>query len=129
MATHELKCLDVYFDAIQDGRKRFEWRYNRGFQEGDTIILHRINDKGRYNGQVLIVNVTYVLSGVMNIPQNWCILSIVLEKPEVRFPTNTCYRCGITRAYHKKTRDGCSVWGTHYRTHLWTIRRKKEAEG
>jgi hypothetical protein len=47
----------------------------------------------------------------------------------IRFPTNTCYRCGITRAYHKKTRAGCSVWGTHYRTHLWTIRRKKEAEG
>lgn len=40
---HELKCHDVYFDAIQSGLKSFEVRRDdRGFQKGDTVRLIRM---------------------------------------------------------------------------------------
>lgn len=40
--THELKCHDVYFDAIERGEKTFEIRRDdRGFQKGDFVTLVR----------------------------------------------------------------------------------------
>lgn len=39
---HDLKCWDVYWDAISNGEKTFEVRRDdRGFQKGDTLILKR----------------------------------------------------------------------------------------
>lgn len=40
MAHHDLKCVQPFFDAVIEGRKRFEIRKNdRNFQEGDTVTL------------------------------------------------------------------------------------------
>lgn len=37
---HVLKVVAPYFDALMDGSKPFEVRYNdRGFQRGDTLLL------------------------------------------------------------------------------------------
>lgn len=47
--THELKCLAVYFDAIERGEKTFDVRRDdRGFQKGDTVRLLRLYDRGSY---------------------------------------------------------------------------------
>ena len=38
--THHLKTLPEYFQAVIDGRKPMEIRYNdRGFKPGDSVIL------------------------------------------------------------------------------------------
>ena len=46
MSHHDLKCWTEYFDAVADGRKNFEVRYNdRGYQAGDTVTLHAYSRK------------------------------------------------------------------------------------
>lgn len=64
-ATHELKTWPEYFQAVADGRKRFEIRFNdRGYKVGDTLLLrewHR--EQQQYTGRELRMKVTYLLSG------------------------------------------------------------------
>lgn len=41
--NHELKTLDVFFDAVKRGAKNFEVRKDdRAFQAGDTVTLYRV---------------------------------------------------------------------------------------
>ena len=50
---HELKIYKKYFNAILDGRKKFEIRRNdRGFQVGDNVIL-REWDNIKYSGRTI----------------------------------------------------------------------------
>lgn len=50
MATHTLKTIDIYWDAVSAGLKRFEVRRNdRAFQSGDTVILRRTEGSGYYS--------------------------------------------------------------------------------
>lgn len=45
--THKVKCLDVYFDEVKLGLKRFEIRKNdRFYQCGDILIMERVH-KGK----------------------------------------------------------------------------------
>jgi hypothetical protein len=70
MTVHELKCWPEFFDAIEDGDKTFEVRFNdRGFQKGDVLSLCRWDNPhhcvtarrdGTYTRMRLLV--TYVLS-------------------------------------------------------------------
>lgn len=40
MQTHTIKILPEYFDAVLDGRKKAELRFNdRGYQVGDYCVL------------------------------------------------------------------------------------------
>lgn len=78
---HHLKTLDIYFDAIKDGRKKFEARLNdRAFQTGDTLRLVRINDSGFYtNGgrDILIRRISYILQGgQFGIEPRYCVLGL-----------------------------------------------------
>lgn len=46
---HVLKCWPAYFDAIRRGEKTFEVRRDdRGFQKGDTVILHRTYEDNQH---------------------------------------------------------------------------------
>ena len=103
MATHELKCWPNAFEAIRDGRKRFEWRRDdRGFEVGDVLVLKLYDphahgysstgpaaDDGSAFGDYVKneaserieqrVRVTYILrSDWFGVPQNFCIMSIEL---------------------------------------------------
>ena len=68
--NHLLKIKNVFADAILEGTKTFEIRYNdRGFQSGDTVCFIALDDLN-YNCQDIthpITNktyeITYVLSG------------------------------------------------------------------
>lgn len=42
--THYLKILPCYFEAVADGRKTFEVRFDedRGFQAGDEVVLEEV---------------------------------------------------------------------------------------
>ena len=63
MATHELKIETDYFQAVKDGRKTFEIRYNdRGFQAGDEVILREIDRlTNGYSGRELWAIIGYVI--------------------------------------------------------------------
>lgn len=91
MAHHLLKTWPGAWHAVNDGRKRFEWRKDdRGFEVGDLLSLllydpqkdagaasiaweHRVQ-----NGQqpVLRVEVTYILRGQFGVPPDYCVLGI-----------------------------------------------------
>ena len=49
MTEHKLKLNDRYFDAVANGIKTFEIRKDdRGFRVGDTLVLKKVNDEGKY---------------------------------------------------------------------------------
>jgi hypothetical protein len=84
--VHSLKCASGAFDAIIDGRKRFEYRLNdREFHVGDTLELHEIVDAARFNlagltGRTSRCRVTYIVRGQdYGVPLGYCVMSIVHE--------------------------------------------------
>jgi ASC-1-like (ASCH) protein len=60
--THELKTEPPYFQAVLDGRKKFEIRKNdRDFQVGDKLILKEYDaDVHVFTGRKVEVMVTYM---------------------------------------------------------------------
>jgi len=71
---HELKIEQVYLDALLDGSKTFEVRYNdRGYNKGDVLQFY-----GRdvdYEWKELFFEVTYVHSGV-GLKEFWVVLAV-----------------------------------------------------
>jgi hypothetical protein len=70
MATHKIKILPVYFDAVISGIKPFEVRKDdRGYAVGDTLLLREWKRgpfpsfEGDYTGRECERVVTYILSG------------------------------------------------------------------
>ena len=58
--THQLKLASRYFDAVKEGLKTFEIRFNdRGYQKGDWLIL-REWDGFCYTGRECVRQVTYL---------------------------------------------------------------------
>lgn len=60
---HDLKIERVFFDDVDDGRKRFEVRRNdRGFAVGHLLRLREWwDDRQEYTGREVTVRVGYVL--------------------------------------------------------------------
>lgn len=73
MASHTLKVVAPYFDALLDGSKTFEVRKNdRAFQKGDVLILWEFDPTpggcGRFpcatcKPRSVVRQVSYVYSG------------------------------------------------------------------
>lgn len=65
VTTHTLKTWTDFFQAIVDGRKNFEVRYNdRGFQAGDYVRLVEVDSRytSRSTGRIIDARIGYVLS-------------------------------------------------------------------
>lgn len=60
---HELKTWPIYFAAVAEGNKTFEFRVNdRSFQVGDTLHLREFDpETEEYTGNELLKEVTYIL--------------------------------------------------------------------
>lgn len=89
MTTHTLKTLDVYWDAVRAGKKRFEVRRNdRAFQSGDAVSLIRIHEA--WNGEFistpgyapLLFTIGWMLQGgQFGLAPDYCVFQ--LEEPVV----------------------------------------------
>lgn len=88
MATHELKTLAPFYDAVKSGEKTFELRknYDRQFQKGDLLRLVKTNRFGKpVGGEVIEKQVSYVLSGFDGIESGYVILGLQdVEKKELK---------------------------------------------
>ena len=77
--THNIKLSDKFADAILNGEKIFEVRYNdRGYQKGDRIVFQVVDDVGVSTPHLLstkVYEITYVLSG-WGIKENFVVFSI-----------------------------------------------------
>lgn len=65
---HELKMHPVYYEAVSNRSKTFEYRRNdRGFQKGDTVVLKEFDpnlsgfNSHCYSGNELTFLIGYVL--------------------------------------------------------------------
>ena len=65
--VHELKIWSEFFDAVKDGRKTFEVRYNdREYQEGDYLVLREIQksqEEGNapdFTGRAILAKIKFV---------------------------------------------------------------------
>lgn len=84
-AIHELKTDSEVFQAVVEGRKTFEIRFNdRDFKVGDELVLLETIHTGEqmkqgkpllYSGNELRKTVSYVLSGY-GLQDGWVILGI-----------------------------------------------------
>jgi hypothetical protein len=90
--THELKCWPEPFQAILDGRRRFEFRRDdRGYAVGDILDLREWDPHTRYyrrhenDGHTVYraerQRVTYILRGLHGVPEGFVVMSIEPEEP------------------------------------------------
>lgn len=80
---HELKIESVYFEAVKDGVKTFEIRFNdRGYQAGDLVVLIELSDTPakRETGRRIVKKIGYVLSYAQK--ENWVVFSLLTDKPD-----------------------------------------------
>ena len=82
--THKIKILEPYADAIVEGRKNFEVRFNdRGYNAGDFVEFTVINNDGipflthPLNNKTY--RITYVFSG-MGIKDEWVVFGMREER-------------------------------------------------
>ena len=81
MTKHELKILPLYYDAVQNGAKRFEIRRtDRDFRVGDSVDLREwLPDKQQYGRARLRMVITYVLMHEDfpdGIPEGYCVFGM-----------------------------------------------------
>ena len=66
MKTHEIKSWPEFFQALWDGSKKFEIRFDdRDYQVGDVLLIKEWDDrKSVYTGRTLRRRITYKLEGI-----------------------------------------------------------------
>lgn len=74
--VHDVKLGTTFFDDIKTGRKTFELRKNdRGYKEGDTIVLHEYKD-GTTTGRTITKKIVYMLEDFTGLEDGYCILGL-----------------------------------------------------
>lgn len=80
MTQHMLKCYPKYFEAVKDGTKPFEYRYNdRDFKVGDELLLREYDLKRGYTARCIVRKVTYILSDFIGLKEGYVILGVTNE--------------------------------------------------
>ena len=58
---HNVKIEGKYFDAVASGAKTFEIRFDdRGYEEGDFIVLHKTLSNGFVNGETIQKRIGFI---------------------------------------------------------------------
>lgn len=84
--AHVLKTWPVFFEAVLEGKKKFEVRstFDRLFAEGQHILLKEWIPTGEdegYTGRWIHIQVTYTLDGSQKFGwSNHCIFSFVIVR-------------------------------------------------
>lgn len=74
--VHDVKLGTTFFDDVKTGHKTFELRKNdRGYKEGDTIVLHEYKD-GTTTGRTITKKIVYMLEDFTGLEDGYCILGL-----------------------------------------------------
>ena len=80
MTKHTLKLNELYYDAVKNGLKTWEFRQDdRGFKVGDELKLNRYSLRyGENQNDYVKAVITYILrhEDFEKIPKGWVIMSI-----------------------------------------------------
>lgn len=72
-----MKCYPDYFEAVENGTKNFECRYNdRDFQVGDELLLREYDLEIGYTGRFLVKKIVYILSDFIGLKDDYVILGV-----------------------------------------------------
>lgn len=76
--SHELKVWPVFFEPLNNGEKKFEYRQDdRGFQVGDRLVLQEWDPvTEEYTGRKVSAIVTYILRNCPGLPSGHCIMQL-----------------------------------------------------
>lgn len=90
--VHRLKVAPEFFEEVQAGRKKAEYRYDdRGFEVGDLIMLVEWTANQQEPGEgvigrTLFAGITHILNKEVfpQLPERWVVISIQLvESPDL----------------------------------------------
>lgn len=74
--VHDVKLGTTFFDDVKTGHKTFELRKNdRGYKEGDTIVMHEYKD-GTTTGRTIEKKIVYMLEDFTGLEDGYCILGL-----------------------------------------------------
>ena len=74
--VHDVKLGATFFDDVKTGHKTFELRKNdRGYKEGDTIVLHEYKN-GATTGRTITKKIVYMLEDFTGLEDGYCILGL-----------------------------------------------------
>lgn len=74
--VHDVKLGTTFFDDVKTGRKTFELQKNdRGYKEGDTIVMHEYKD-GTTTGRTIEKKIVYMLEDFTGLEDGYCILGL-----------------------------------------------------
>jgi len=78
MAIHNIKIERPYYDAVINGDKTFEIRYNdRGYQKGDLVIMECVNSNGLATIGMNHIEATISYVSTYQQKENWCVFGLV----------------------------------------------------
>jgi hypothetical protein len=82
---HRLKTWHEPFQAILEGRKKFEFRKtDREFRVGDSLQLREYDpETDTYSGREIRARITYLLSEGFGLQDGFCVMSIKREYSSV----------------------------------------------
>lgn len=74
--VHDVKLGTTFFDDVKTGRKTFELQKNdRGYKEGDTIVMHEYKD-GTTTGRTIEKKIVYMQEDFTGLEDGYCILGL-----------------------------------------------------
>lgn len=74
--VHDVKLGTTFFDDVKTGHKTFELQKNdRGYKEGDTIVMHEYKD-GTTTGRTIEKKIVYMLEDFTGLEDGYCILGL-----------------------------------------------------
>lgn len=75
-----LKCHPEYFEAIKNGTKSFECRYNdRNFKVGDELLLREYDPELGYTTRCIVRKIVYILPDFIGLKDGYVVLGIATE--------------------------------------------------
>lgn len=86
MTRHVLKVQTQFWDALADGSKPFEYRYNdRNYQVGDELTLLKYDPKFGSLGDKLDRKIVYILRNedMPTLPKDFVILGLAQEHTQI----------------------------------------------
>lgn len=79
--VHDLKVWQVYFEALKNGRKKFELRkMDRDFRVGDFLVLEEYdNENNHYTGRKIQAIIDFMIIGAQfGVEKDYCCMSITV---------------------------------------------------
>lgn len=88
---HALKTEKSFYEAVREGRKRFEVRFNdRGYKVGDHLALNEYDaEKNEYTGRTMLVKITYILDDERFCKKDFVVIGFVWCCIRAEDETNT----------------------------------------